>query len=164
MTQETILFHGTIADNIRFGTNATDKEVKAAAEHAHADEFIREIDGGYDALVYEQGKSLSGGQRQRIAIARVLLRNPSIMILDEATSQIDAESEAFIADTLEKYSAGKTVFVIAHRMSTVQNADRILVLDEGKLVGNGNHQELLDSCDVYRRLAETQLVTAPANA
>ena len=164
VTQETILFHGTIADNIRFGTNATDKEVKAAAEHAHADEFIRDIDGGYDALVYEQGKSLSGGQRQRIAIARVLLRNPSIMILDEATSQIDAESEAFIADTLEKYSASKTVFVIAHRMSTVQNADRILVLDEGKLVGNGNHQELINSCDVYRRLTETQLVTAHANA
>ncbi|MEE2819990.1 MAG: ATP-binding cassette domain-containing protein, partial [Planctomycetota bacterium] len=143
---------------------ATDEEVKIAAKHAHAHEFICELDGGYDALVYEQGKSLSGGQRQRIAIARVLLRNPSIMIFDEATSQIDAESETFIADTLEKYSEGKTVFVIAHRMSTVQNADRILVLDEGKLVGNGNHQELLESCDVYRRLTETQLITALPNA
>ncbi|MCH2147101.1 MAG: ABC transporter ATP-binding protein/permease [Phycisphaerales bacterium] len=164
VTQETVLFHGTIADNIRFGTNASDEEVRAAANYAHADEFIAELDGGYDSLVYEQGKSLSGGQRQRIAIARVLLRNPSIMIFDEATSQIDAESEAFIADTLEKYSKGKTVFVIAHRMSTVQNADRILVLDEGKLVGNGTHQELLDSCDVYRRLTETQLITAMPNA
>ncbi len=118
------------------------------------------MDGGYDAGVYEHGNSLSGGQRQRLAIARALLRDPSILIFDEATSQIDSESEALINDTLDTFCDGRTVLLIAHRLSTVQSADRILVLEHGELIGDGTHEQLLKSCDLYRRLAETQLVTA----
>ncbi|MDP6585601.1 MAG: ATP-binding cassette domain-containing protein, partial [Anaerolineales bacterium] len=154
------LFHASIASNIQFGTHATRKEIETVAKQAHADSFIKEIDGGYDAVVYEQGTSLSGGQRQRLAIARVLLRDPSILIFDEATSQVDSESEALIGDTLKKYCDGKTVIVIAHRMSTVKTADRILVLDHGRLVGDGTHEELVATCDVYQRLTETQLKSA----
>ncbi len=157
VTQETVLFQSSIASNISFGRDATREEVERVATQAHAMEFIREIDGGFDAVVYEQGLSLSGGQRQRLAIARALLRNPTILIFDEATSQIDAESEALINDTLKTYCDGRTVLVIAHRMSTVQNADRILVLDNGQLVGDGTHEELLVTCEVYQRLTETQL-------
>ena len=164
VTQETILFHGSIESNIRFGSNATREEVEKVAQHAHADEFINAIEGGFDAIVYEQGTSLSGGQRQRLAIARALLRDPSILIFDEATSQVDAESEAFISDTLKKYCDGRTVLVIAHRMSTVQTADRILVLDHGQLVGDGTHDELLATCQVYQRLTETQLSTVTQDA
>ena len=160
VTQETVLFQGTVESNIRFGSDASRAEVIEAAKRAHADEFIQAMDNGYDSVVYEQGKSLSGGQRQRIAIARVLLREPTILIFDEATSQIDAESEALIADTLKQYCTDKTVLVIAHRMSTVQNADRILVLDDGVLIGSGTHGSLLTSCNVYQRLTETQLVPA----
>ena len=164
VTQETVLFQGSIASNISFGTDATMEQIIAAAKHAHADCFINSIDGGYDSIIYEQGKSLSGGQRQRLAIARVLLRDPSILIFDEATSQIDAESESLISDTLNEYCKNKTVLVIAHRMSTVQSADRILVLNQGQLVGNGSHEQLLNKCDVYRRLTETQLTAASTDA
>jgi len=164
VTQETVLFHGSIESNICFGSVATRSEVELVAQQAHADEFILEIDGDYDAVVYEHGTSLSGGQRQRLAIARALLRDPSILIFDEATSQVDAESEALISDTLKNYCEGRTVLVIAHRMSTVQTADRILVLERGKLVGDGTHDELLATCDVYQRLTETQLSAANQNA
>jgi ABC-type multidrug transport system fused ATPase/permease subunit len=164
VTQETVLFYGSIESNIRFGSSATRAQVEQVAQQAHADEFINAIDGGYDAIVYEQGASLSGGQRQRLAIARALLRDPSILIFDEATSQIDAESEALISDTLKKYCDDRTVLVIAHRMSTVQTANRILVLDQGRLVGDGTHEELLATCEVYQRLTETQLTTVTQDA
>ena len=160
VTQDTVLFRGTIESNIRFGKEASREEVVNVVKQAHADIFINSIDGQYDAEVYEHGTSLSGGQRQRLAIARALLRNPSIMIFDEATSQIDSESESLINDMLGTFCEGRTVLLIAHRLSTVQSADRILVLDQGELVGDGTHDELLSSCDLYRRLAETQLVTA----
>jgi ABC-type multidrug transport system fused ATPase/permease subunit len=160
VTQETVLFRGTVAENISFGSEASREEIVLASRHAHADSFINELDSGYDSEIYEQGTSLSGGQRQRLAISRALLRDPSILILDEATSQIDTESESMIGDTLNRYCENRTVLVIAHRMSTVQHADRIFVLDDGCLVGDGTHDELLSNCDVYRRLAETQLVTA----
>jgi ABC-type multidrug transport system fused ATPase/permease subunit len=160
VTQETVLFRGTIEENIRFGIDASREEVKLVAKQAHASTFIERMDGGYDAVVYEHGNSLSGGQRQRIAIARALLRDPSILIFDEATSQIDSESEAMINDTLDTFCDGRTVLLIAHRLSTVQSADRILVLEYGELVGDGTHEQLLKSCDLYRRLAETQLVAA----
>jgi subfamily B ATP-binding cassette protein MsbA len=164
VTQETVLFKDTIASNIRFGCSATREEVERVAAQAHADSFIQTLENGFDTVIYEQGTSLSGGQRQRLAIARALLRDPSILIFDEATSQIDAESEAMIGDTLKNYCKGRTVLVIAHRMSTVQNADRILVLDQGSLVGDGTHDELLRTCDVYQRLTETQLVPSQADA
>jgi ABC-type multidrug transport system fused ATPase/permease subunit len=118
------------------------------------------MDGQYEADVYESGTSLSGGQRQRLAIARAMLRDPAILILDEATSQIDTESEALINDTLDRYCESRTVLIIAHRLSTVQMADRILVLDKGKLIDSGTHSELLDRCDVYARLTQTQLVSS----
>lgn len=164
VTQETVLFHGSISENIQFGNDCSKEDVELVAQHAHADEFIRELDNGYESIVYEQGASLSGGQRQRIAIARALLRDPSILIFDEATSQIDAESEQLISDTLKNYCGNRTVLLIAHRMSTVQTADRILVLDKGTLVGDGTHEELLATCDVYQRLTETQLTSATQNA
>lgn len=160
VTQETVLFHGTIAQNIRFGTDATTEQVIDAAKHAHAAEFIESMRGQYEADVYESGTSLSGGQRQRLAIARAMLRDPAILVLDEATSQIDAESESMINDTLERFCDSRTVLIIAHRLSTVQMADRIIVLDKGELIDSGTHSELLDRCDVYKRLAQTQLVTA----
>ena len=164
VTQDTVLFRGTIESNIRFGRKATMQEVVDSAKQAHADSFIETMDGGYSAEVYEHGTSLSGGQRQRLAIARALLRNPSVMIFDEATSQIDAESESLINEMLDTFCQGRTVLLIAHRLSTVQYADRILVLNQGVLVGDGAHDELLQSCDLYRRLAETQLVTATDEA
>ena len=164
VTQETVLFHGSIESNIRFGLDASKEQVETVAKQAHADTFICELEEGYEAFVYEQGTSLSGGQRQRLAIARALLRDPSILIFDEATSQIDAESEALINDTLKTYCAGRTVLLIAHRISTVQTADRILVLDQGKLVGDGTHNELLSSCSVYQRLTETQLTAVTNDA
>ena len=159
VTQDTVLFRGSIESNICFGREASRDEVVKAATQAHADAFINRIEGSYDAEVYEHGTSLSGGQRQRLAIARSLLRDPSIMIFDEATSQIDSESESLINSMLETFCKGRTVLLIAHRLSTVQTADRILVLDQGALVGDGTHSELLATCNLYRRLAETQLVT-----
>ncbi|MEO1512045.1 MAG: ATP-binding cassette domain-containing protein, partial [Planctomycetota bacterium] len=160
VTQEAVLFTGTFADNIGYGVpGAAPAAIEEAARRALAHEFIQ-AKGGYDARVGERGTALSGGQRQRIAIARAVLRDPAILLLDEATSMIDAESEAEIVRALAELSRGRTTLVVAHRLSTVINADRILVLDAGRLVDQGTHDELLGRCDVYRRLAERQLVRA----
>jgi ABC-type multidrug transport system fused ATPase/permease subunit len=132
--------------------------VEDAARRAHADAFIRTLPHGYATVVSEQGASLSGGQRQRLAIARAVLRDPAILIMDEATSQVDAESEEQINAAIAEFGRGRTVIVVAHRLSTVRNADRIAVLDGGKLVGFGPHEELLGTCETYRRLVKTQLV------
>lgn len=157
VTQETVLFRGTIRENILFGRDADEGEVRRAADLAHATGFILETPHGFETPVAELGSSLSGGQRQRIAIARALLRDPSILILDEATSQIDAESEEQINAAVAEFSEGRTVLVIAHRLSTVLAADRIVVMNDGRVVDQGVHGELMDRCEVYRRLAQTQL-------
>jgi ATP-binding cassette subfamily B protein len=142
--QETIMFSGTIAQNIAFGQDAFEmKDVEEAAKIANAHQFIKQLPEGYDTWVGERGVNLSGGQRQRIAIARAVLRNPRILILDEATSALDSESEALVQEALERLMADRTVFIIAHRLSTVRRCDRILVLERGQIVESGTHEELL---------------------
>ncbi len=160
VTQETVLFRGTIAQNIAFGAGLVPREqIIDAARRAHAEEFILDIPGGYEANIAEQGASLSGGQRQRLAIARAILRDPTILILDEATSQIDAESESLINQALAEFCQGRTSLLIAHRLSTVLNADRIIVMDSGRIIADGKHEALLRNCDLYQRLTQTQLIS-----
>ena len=154
-----MLFRSSIAENIALGApGATLEQIENAARQAHAHDFIMELPGTYDANVAEQGASLSGGQRQRLAIARAILRDPTILILDEATSQIDAESEKQIDDAIQTFCVGRTSLLIAHRFTTVLGADRIVVMDEGRIVDQGRHEELLGRCDVYKRLTESQLM------
>jgi subfamily B ATP-binding cassette protein MsbA len=161
--QETMLFSDTVAANIRYGRlEATDAEIQAAARAANAHEFIlRDLPHGYDTQVGERGLKLSGGQRQRIAIARAILKDPAILILDEATSSLDSESETLVQQALERLMGGRTSFVIAHRLSTVLSADWILVLDRGRIVEQGTHGRLLaDSEGLYTRLYEMQFADA----
>ena len=160
--QETVIFSGSVLDNIRFGKpEASEADVCAAAEAARVDEFASKLPNGYDTEVGERGVTLSGGQRQRIAIARAILRNTPILLLDEATSALDSESEAFIQEALEKLTASRTTLVIAHRLATVRNADRILVLDGGRLVAQGTHAQLIKKNPLYARLAKLQF-SAPS--
>ncbi len=155
--QEPIIFSADALENIRYGRpNATDAEVRAAAEAAQALEFIERLPDGFHTFLGEKGVRLSGGQRQRIAIARALLRDPSILLLDEATSALDAESERLVQQALERLMAGRTSLVIAHRLATVVSADRIAVIDDGRLVATGPHAELLRTNPLYARLAELQ--------
>jgi subfamily B ATP-binding cassette protein MsbA len=161
--QETVLFSGTIADNIRYGKlDAPDEEVIEAARAANAVEFIERLPGGFGTSVGERGARLSGGQRQRIAIARALLKDPRILILDEATSSLDTESEHLVQQALERLMQNRTTFVIAHRLSTIQHAVRILVLDGGRVVEIGSHAQLLARRGLYRRLYEMQFRPASA--
>ena len=148
--QETLLFGGTIRENILYGKlDATDTEIIEASKSANAHEFIVELSNGYDTLVGEKGTKLSGGERQRIAIARALLKNPKVLVLDEATSALDNQSEMLIQEALEKLMIGRTTFIIAHRLSTVHNADKIIVLDKGKIVESGTHRELMANENLY---------------
>ncbi|MGN6228732.1 MAG: ABC transporter transmembrane domain-containing protein [Dyella sp.] len=157
--QETIIFSGTAADNIRFGRqDASDAEVIEAAKAAEAHEFISALDDGYQAEMGERGVRLSGGQRQRVAIARAILRDAPLLLLDEATSALDAQSEAAIQQALERLEKGRTTLVIAHRLATVQRADRIVVMDGGRIVAQGTHESLLAEGGLYAELAKLQFV------
>lgn len=164
VTQESMLIRGTIAENIAMGSaslhprGVSRESIQSAAARAHASGFIEAMTDGYDTQVSEQGASLSGGQRQRIAIARAILRDPSILILDEATSQIDAESEVQINGAIEEFGRQRTVIVVAHRLSTMLAADRIVVMDQGCVVDSGTHSQLLSRCPVYERLARAQML------
>jgi subfamily B ATP-binding cassette protein MsbA len=155
--QETILFSGTVLENIKYGNLAVSvDEVISAAKKANADLFIQNLPKKYDTEIGERGIQLSGGQRQRIAIARAILKNPKILLLDEATSALDVESENLVQEALENLMIGRTTFVIAHRLSTILNADRIYVIDKGKIIQSGNHNELINSHGLYRRLYSMQ--------
>ena len=163
--QEPFLFFGTIAENIAYGKpDATREEIVAAARAAHAHEFILRLPDGYDSLVGERGQALSGGERQRISIARALLIDPRILILDEATSSVDTETEKEIQEALDNLVQGRTTIAIAHRLSTLRRADRLVVMDRGKIVEIGTHEDLIARRGTYFRLHEAQARQAGAQA
>jgi ATP-binding cassette, subfamily B, bacterial len=158
--QDAVIFSSSAMENIRYGKpDATDEQVRAAAQAAFADEFIRALPEGYATFLGERGVRLSGGQRQRIAIARAMLKNPPLLLLDEATSALDAESERMVQAALESAMRDRTTLVIAHRLATVQKADRIVVIDHGRIVEQGNHESLVTANGIYARLAALQFTT-----
>jgi ATP-binding cassette subfamily B protein len=161
VAQEPVLFSSSVADNIRYGKpGATDTEVEAAAKAANCHDFVARFPQGYQTMVGERGIQLSGGQKQRVAIARAVLKDPRILILDEATSALDAESEGLVRDALERLMRGRTTLIIAHRLSTVLGADRVVVIDGGKVAETGTHSELLVKNGIYKRLVEKQFAAA----
>jgi subfamily B ATP-binding cassette protein MsbA len=164
VAQENILFNDTIRRNIELGRlGATNDEIVAAAKHAHAYDFITQKPEGFDAIIGEKGVSLSGGQRQRLAIARAVLKNAPILVLDEALSALDSESERIVQNALDELMKGRTTICIAHRLSTILHADMIVVLDQGRIVETGRHAELLQHNGVYRRLYELQFQSPPVS-
>jgi ATP-binding cassette subfamily B protein len=165
VAQEPAIFAGSIADNIRYGRpEASDAEIREAATAAAADEFIRRLPEGYDARLGERGVTLSGGQRQRIAIARAILRNAPLLLLDEATSALDAENERLVQQGLANLMSGRTTIVIAHRLATIQRLKRIIVMDQGRIIAEGSHAELVTRGGLYARLASLQFDEARALA
>ena len=159
VSQEPVLFSGTIAENICYGGETEMENIKRAAQKANAEEFILDFPDGYDTLVGERGLSLSGGQRQRLAIARAILRDPRILILDEATSALDSESEYLVQDALDKLMVDRTVIVIAHRLSSIQTADQVAVLDGGKVAEMGSYEELVSREDgLFKKLVDRQTI------
>jgi len=160
VSQDPIIFATTILENIKFGRpDASDEDIKGASRSASASDFIEELPLGYSTYVGERGMMLSGGQKQRIAIARAILRNAPILLLDEATSALDSENEVAVQVAVEELSRGKTTLVIAHRLSTVQSADRIIVIDDGNLIAEGTHKSLIAQDGLYARLAHLQFST-----
>ena len=165
VSQDTYLFNASIRDNLRLGKiDASDGEIEEAAQQANAHDFISAFPDGYGTMVGERGMQLSGGQRQRISIARALLKNAPLLILDEATSHLDAVNERQVRGALEALMAGRTTVVIAHRLSTIRDADQIVVLDNGHAVEQGSHHELLARQGLYAQLVSTQLLAAAAGA
>ena len=158
MPQEIVVFADTVAENIRYGLEGCSlADIERAAEIAHAHDFITALANGYETQLGERGVTLSGGQRQRLAIARAVLRDPAILLLDEATSALDAESEVAIQSALKRVMKHRTTLIITHRLATAQQADRIIVLDGGEIVGQGAHAELSAEDGLYRRFADLQL-------
>lgn len=161
-SQDTLLFNTTIKENLKYGNlNATEREIIEACKLSHIHHFIETLPEKYETIVGERGIKLSGGQKQRLAIARAILKNPQILILDEATSHLDSESENIIQESLKTVAEGRTTIIIAHRLSTVVNCDRIFVLNQGKIVEEGKHQELLKSQGVYYKLWHEQFKFEP---
>ena len=159
VNQDAILFNDTFRNNIKFGSqNATDEAVIRAAKIANAYDFIMESENGFDTKIGDRGSRLSGGQRQRISIARAILKNPPILILDEATSALDTESERLVQDALERLMKTRTTIAVAHRLSTIKNADEICVMHEGVIVERGTHEELIEKNGYYKRLHDMQQV------
>ncbi|MEZ4761920.1 MAG: ATP-binding cassette domain-containing protein [Calditrichia bacterium] len=157
LMQEAQLFYKSVAENIAFGKEgATTEEIIRAAKLAQAHDFIENMPNGYETMIEEGGENLSGGQKQRINIARAMIRNTPILILDEPTTALDAKSESLVHDAINVLTRGKTTFVIAHKLSTIRDADKILVLDKGQMVGLGKHDELLENCEPYRQLCRWQ--------
>jgi subfamily B ATP-binding cassette protein MsbA len=165
VTQQTILFNDTVRNNIAYGDiNKSDGEITAAAKAANGYDFIMKMDQGFDTSIGEQGARLSGGERQRLCIARALLKNAPILILDEATSSLDSEAELEVQKALENLMAGRTTLVIAHRLSTIQNADRIVVISDGRIVEEGRHDELMECDGEYCRLYDMQFAQVDNNS
>ncbi|MGH9564801.1 MAG: ABC transporter ATP-binding protein, partial [Candidatus Angelobacter sp.] len=159
VTQETILFNDSVRNNIAYGQpDVTQEAVITAAQAALAHDFIQKLPEGYETAIGERGLRLSGGERQRLSIARALLKNAPILILDEATSALDSESESLVQAALQNLMSGRTVFVIAHRLGTVRHADRIIVLEHGRIADSGTHEELLSRLGIYRKLYELQFM------
>jgi subfamily B ATP-binding cassette protein MsbA len=157
VTQETILFNDTVKNNIAYGLkDFSPEKITEAAKAANAHNFILELKSGYDTVIGERGAKISGGERQRLAIARALLKNPPILILDEATSSLDTESELLVQQAIERLMKGRTSIVIAHRLSTVQNANKIIVISDGEIVEEGNHKDLLSKRGLYYKLYNMQ--------
>jgi len=164
VSQETVIFHDSVRANISYGEDRAEEDVYEAIRAANAEDFIRELPDGLDTLLGDRGIRLSGGQRQRVGIARAILRDPPLLILDEATSSLDTESEQLIQAALERLLTGRTVFVIAHRLSTIRGADRILALEDGRVVESGTHGELYEAGGLYRRLCDLQFSSPPSMA
>jgi subfamily B ATP-binding cassette protein MsbA len=165
VTQETVLFNDTLRNNIAYGQpSVSQADVESAARAALAHDFIMELPAGYDTIIGEKGVRLSGGERQRIAIARALLKNAPILVLDEATSALDSQSEALVQSALHNLMTGRTVIVIAHRLSTVRRADRIVVLENGTIAEIGRHEELMQKAGIYRKLYDLQFIDVDARA
>jgi subfamily B ATP-binding cassette protein MsbA len=165
VTQDTILFNDTVRNNIAYGQpHVSQERVEDAARAALAHDFVMGFPEGYDTFIGERGLRLSGGERQRLSIARAILKNAPILILDEATSALDTESEALVQSALQNLMAGRTVFVIAHRLSTVRHADRILVLENGTITDEGPHESLMAHTGTYRRLYDMQFIEASSGA
>jgi len=163
VTQETLLFNDTVKENISYGHEDIDEEqLVRVAKAANAHMFIKDFPEGYNTMIGERGLKISGGQRQRIAIARAVYKNPPILIFDEATSQLDTESEKLVQDAINNLMKGRTVIVIAHRLSTIKHADKIVVIDKGQIAGSGTHEELLGTNSLYKRLYEIQFADQEA--